>query len=216
MPSKTILYATTNPGKIFEVKRLLTAYNINIVSPKDLGLDIDVEETGSSLEENSILKAKAYFSAAKDYIVMADDTGLEIEALNGEPGIHARRWRDGKTRMTDQEAIDYCLYKMKNIPKGKRNARFRTVITLASGSEIKTFDGILEGEILQKPIPLRIEGVPFESLFYIPKWKLVLGEVHQMPVEKRQKFLTHRELAVTKALPSIKKLLSLTSGDKQL
>ena len=195
---------------------MLTAYNINIVSPKDLWLDIDVEETGSSLEENSILKAKAYFSAAKDYIVMADDTGLEIEALNGEPGIHARRWRDGKTRMTDQEAIDYCLYKMKNIPKGKRKARFRTVITLASRgpssargwSSIETFDGILDGEILQKPIPLRIEGVPFESLFYIPKWKLVLGEVHQMPVEKRQKFLTHRELAVTKALPRIKKLLS--------
>jgi len=195
---------------------LLTAYNINIVSPKDLWLDIDVEETGSSLEENSILKAKTYLHAIKNYIVMADDTGLEIEALNGEPGIHARRWRDGKTRMTDQEVIDYCLYKMKNVPKGKRSARFRTVITLASGSEIKTFDGILEGEILQKPIPLRIEGVPFESLFYIPKWKLVLGEVHQMPVEKRQKFLTHRELAVTKALPSIKKLLSLTSGDKQL
>ena len=111
--------------------------------------------------------------------------------------------------MTDQEAIDYCLYKMKNVPAGKRNAKFRTVITLASyGNSIETFDGILDGEILQKPIPLRIEGVPFESLFYIPKWKLVLGEVHQMPVEKGKKFLTHRELAVTKALPRIK--ISLT------
>ena len=180
----SILYATTNPGKIFEVKRLLTAYNINVVSPKDLGLDIDVEETGSSLTENSVLKAKAYLDGVKNYVVMADDTGLEIEALNGEPGIHARRWRDGKTRMTDQEVIDYCLYKMKDVPKGKRHARFRTVITLAFGEVFETFDGILEGEILQKPIPLRIEGVPFESLFYIPKWKLVLGEVHQMPVEK--------------------------------
>lgn len=213
MPFKTILYATTNPGKIFEVNRLLKAYDVKSVSPKDLGLDIDVEETGASLEENSIIKAKAYFNAAKNYVVMADDTGLEIEALNGEPGIHARRWRDSKTRMTDQEAIDYCLYKMKGIPAGKRNARFRTVITLASKGRsskdfrFETFDGILEGEILQKPIPLRIEGVPFESLFYIPKWKLVLGEVHQMPVEQRQKLLTHRELAVTKALPRIKNLL---------
>lgn len=204
----SILYATTNPGKIFEVNRLLKTYDIKSVSPKDLGLSIDVEETGASLEENSIIKAKAYFSAAKNYVVMADDTGLEIEALNGEPGIHARRWRDGKTRMTDQEAIDYCLYKMKDIPKGKRNARFRTVITLASPDNlIETFDGILEGEILEKPIPLRIEGVPFESLFYIPKWKLVLGEVHQIPVEQRQKLLTHRELAVTKALPRIRELL---------
>lgn len=179
------------------------------MSPKDLGIDIDVDETGASLEENSIIKAKAYFNAAANYVVMADDTGLEIEALNGEPGIHARRWRDGKTRMTDQEAIDYCLYKMRKVPAGKRNARFRTVITLASRgpSSIDIYDGILEGEILQKPIPLRIEGVPFESLFYIPKWKLVLGEVHQMPVEKRQKLLTHRELAVTKALPRIKSLL---------
>ena len=209
MPFKTILYATTNPGKIFEVSRLLKAYNIEIVSPKDLGLEIDVAETGVSLEENSIIKAKAYLNAVKNYVVMADDTGLEIEALNGEPGIHARRWRDGKTRMTDQDAIDYCLYKMKDVPKGKRGAKFRTVITLASPDNlIETFDGILEGEILEKPIPLRIEGVPFESLFYIPKWKLVLGEVHQMPIEKRPKFLTHRELAVTKALPSIKELIS--------
>lgn len=207
MPFKTILYATTNPGKFFEVNRLLKTYGIKTTSPGDLNLNIDVEETGSSLEENSVLKAKAYLNSAKDYIVMADDTGLEIEALSGEPGIHARRWRDGKTRMTDQEAIDYCLYKMKNVPAGKRNARFRTVITLASAGQIETFDGVLKGEILQKPIPLRIEGVPFESLFYIPKWKLVLGEVHQMPVEQRQKLLTHRELAVTKALPRIKNLL---------
>ena len=215
MFSKTILYATTNPGKIFEVDRLLKAYGIKMVSPKDLGLDIEVEEAGSTLEENSAIKVKAYFKAAENYAVMADDTGLEIEALNGEPGIHVRRWRDGKTRMTDQETIDYCLYKMKNVPKGKRGARFRTVIALASGGRsspdcrIETFDEILEGEILEKPIPLRIEGVPFESLFYIPKWKLVLGEVHQMPVEKRQKFLTHRELAVTKALPRIRELLSV-------
>src|SRR3989338_3568720 len=117
MFSKTILYATTNPGKIFEVDRLLKAYGIKMVSPKDLGLDIEVEEAG-----------------------------LEIEALNGEPGIHVRRWRDGKTRMTDQETIDYCLYKMKNVPKGKRGARFRTVIALASGGRsspdcrIETFD----------------------------------------------------------------------------
>lgn len=110
--------------------------------------------------------------------------------------------------MGDQEVIDYCLYKMRNIPNGKRGAQFRTVIALASpDNPIETFDGILRGEILEKPIPLKIEGFPFESIFYIPKWKMILGEVHQLPANKAKNFLVHRELAVTKALPAIRKLL---------
>lgn len=204
----SILYATTNPGKIFEVGKLLKPHGIEILSPKSLGLEIDVPEDGLTLEENAITKAKAYLKSGIDIPIIADDTGIEIDSLDGEPGIHVHRWKDRKIRMDDQEIIDYCLYKMKNIPKGKRGAQFRTVIALASsGSPIETFDGVLRGEILEKPTPLKIEGFPFEAIFYIPKWKMILGEVHQLPIERSKNFLVHRELAVTKALPRIRELL---------
>lgn len=101
--SKKLLYATTNPGKIFEVGKLLKFYGIEIISPKDLKIEIDVPEIGKTLEENVQLKAEAYLKVV-DYniVVMSDDTGAEIDALNGEPGIHVRRWKDKKTAMTDQ------------------------------------------------------------------------------------------------------------------
>lgn len=205
----SLLYATTNPGKIFEVGKYLKQFDIELVSPTDVGLSIDIPETGATLEANAAMKVRAYINAGVDMLVMADDTGVEIDALDGEPGIHVRRWKDGETRMSDQEVIDYCLDRMKGIPKIRRGAQFRTVIALGVpvDTRIELFDGTLRGVILEKPAPLRIEGFPFESLFYIPKWKKVLGEVHQSPVEKKRRFLTHRERAVEKALPRIRSLL---------
>lgn len=201
-----VLYATTNPGKLFEVGKHLKQFSIELLSPKDVGLDIDVPETGETLEENAMLKAKAYIDAGVMMPILADDTGIEIDALGGEPGIHVRRWKDKKMRMTDEEIIYYCLERMHGISKSKRGAQFRTVLVLAGAGNIELFDGTLRGVILEKPVPLRVEGFPFESLFYIPEWKMVLGDVHQLPVEKKNKFLSHRERAVEKALPRIKSL----------
>lgn len=176
-------------------------FGVELLSPKDVGLILEIEEEGKTLEENAAVKAKEYLLAGFEGIVMADDTGVEIKALGGEPGIHVRRWKDGKTRMSDQEVIDYCLMRMKGIPRGERTAKFRTVIALGSkGNEIKLFDGVLTGMILEKPIPLRIEGFPFESLFYIQRWKKALGEIHQIAAEQKMEFLTHREKAVLKAI----------------
>lgn len=223
-----LFYATTNPGKLFEVGKYLKPFGIDLIGPEELGLSIEVPEAGSTLEENARLKAHAYINADVQYPVLADDTGIEIDALDGEPGIHVRRWKNKRTRMTDQEIIDYCLRRMKGIPREKRTAEFRTIIALGipktskgltsayarvrpfqasvSDVRIELFDGTLRGVILEKPVPLRIEGLPFESLFYIPEWKKVLGEVHQLPAEKKRHFLTHRERAVKKALPRIRVL----------
>jgi len=166
---KEILYATGNPGKVIEVSKLLNHHDIKVVSPKDLGIDLDVPEIGSSLEENSLLKARAYSLESGGRIVLSDDTGLEIDALDGEPGIHIRRWKDGKTRMTDEEIIRHCLTEMHDIPQGQRRAQFRTVLALALPNQItETFEGILRGEILENPSPIKVEGFPFESLFFVP------------------------------------------------
>lgn len=120
---KEVLYATNNPGKIAEISKFFEFNGIKVVSPKDLKIDLDIPETGNSLEENAILKVKGFLPVCGGRIVMADDTGLEIDSLGGKPGIHVRRWRDGITRMDDEEIINYCLDQMKYIPieQGERN-----------------------------------------------------------------------------------------------
>jgi XTP/dITP diphosphohydrolase len=206
--SKVLLYATNNPGKVEEISKLLNFYGIKVVCPKDLEIDLDVPETGSSLEENATLKVKGFRKVSDCKLILADDTGLEIDALGGEPGIHVRRWKDGKTRMTDQEIIDYCLEKMKNVPKEKRGAQFRTVLSLGqSDGTIEIFDGILRGVILEKPAEIRVEGFPFESLFFVTEWNMILGEQHHLKAEEKGKRLNHRERALQKAIPRIKELL---------
>jgi XTP/dITP diphosphohydrolase len=198
-----IVYATTNPGKFAEVEKLFAGHNITIHSAADYGVNLDVEETGTTLEENAILKAEAYLKAIKEnVIVIGDDTGLEIDGLGGEPGIKVRRWKGYK--MTDEEIVEYCLERMKEIPDGKRDAHFRTVIAVAkSGASTKTFSGILPGRILTEPIALRFEGLPFQPLFFASEYKMMLGEISSLPIEEKIKanIVTHRERAVTAALP---------------
>lgn len=208
---KQLLYATGNPGKYKEVKKHLAQYGIDLKWPKDFDLDLDVKETGSSLEENSTLKAKTYIKALNDpnILVMADDTGVEIDALDGEPGIHVRRWKGH--RMSDQEIIDYCIERMKGVPEGKRGAQFRTVIALGSKTQpIQTFEGILRGRIVKEPIPLKMEGFPFESVFYITEYDMMLGKLHQLPTKKKEvkELHSHRERAIENTLPTIQKLLN--------
>lgn len=206
--SRELLYATNNPGKIIEVSKLLKHNGIKVVSPKDLGIELDVPETGKTLEENATLKAKAFINVSEGRIVLADDTGLEIDSLKGEPGIHVRRWKDGQTRLSDEEVISYCIERMKDVPKGERGSQFRTVLVLATpDGGIEVFDGILRGEVLEQPADIRVEGFPFESLFYIPEWKMLLGEAHQLNANDKEGRLNHREKALQKAVPRIQELL---------
>jgi XTP/dITP diphosphohydrolase len=195
------VFATTNPGKFAMVKDIFTHHGIELLNPSDFDNNIEVEETGSSLEENAQLKAEAYAEILPaDCVVIGDDTGIEIDALGGEPGIKVRRWKGYE--MEDEEIITHCLDRLSNVPVGQRGAQFRTVLALASkNGETKYFDGILRGEILEKPLALRSKGMPFWPIFYIPKLKMTLGEFHAMPIEFQIKNPTHRELAVLKVLP---------------
>ena len=211
MPTKTLLYATTNPGKVMEVRKYLQSYGISLVSPTQLGLTIAVEETGQTLEENAVLKVQAYLQRAPDMVVLGDDTGVEIDALHGEPGIHVRRWKDHTTRLSDQEVISYCLERLHNVPAGQRGAQFRTVVALATPDGcIEYFAGILRGMIAADPAPLTIPGFPFETLFYVPEWGKLLGAVHNLTIEEklRQGYLTHRERALQRAIQRLQDLLS--------
>ena len=211
-----LLYATTNPGKLMEVSKYLAPYRIALVAPTQVGVTIDVEETGHTLEENAALKASTYLKLLPHMLVMADDTGIEIDALSGEPGIHVRRWQDKTTPMSDHAIIDYCLARLRGVPKPLRGAQFRTVIALGvPGGAVELFDGILRGEIAEAPAPLKYPGFPFETLFYVPEWGKLLGDIHALPVEEKmqQGYLTHRERAVQMALPRLQQLLGVASDN---
>lgn len=204
-----IVYATTNPGKFAEVQKIFAGHDIAIRSAADYKVDIDVNETGKSLEENACLKAETYRDAiTDDVIVLGDDTGLEIDALGGEPGIKVRRWKGYK--MTDDEIINYTLERLKNVPLNKRTAQFRTVIAVARmGVPTRTFSGILKGKIVIKPHAYREVGLPFQPLFYSTEYKQMLYQIHLLPTQEKlaKNIITHRERAVLSSLSYLRSMI---------
>lgn len=204
-----IVYATTNPGKFDEVRHIFRGYNLDIHSPSEFGVSLDVEETGKNLEENAILKAESYLPLLpKDVIVISDDTGIEIDALGGEPGIKVRRWKG--YRMEDDEILSYCLERLQGIPEIDRGAQFRTIIAVAKhDSPTQLFEGILRGKILTKPHNLRVVGLPFQPLFFATEYQKMLYAIHDLSFEQKIKegILTHRERAVVAAIPYLSTLL---------
>ncbi len=189
-----LLIATTNAGKIKEYRHLLREVPLLLVTLSDLGIEEKPEETGATLEENALLKAQFYFEKS-GISVLADDTGLEIDAVGGEPGIHARRWPGYEA--TDQELIDYALKRLEGVPKEKRTARFRAVIAIAKDKQdIRLFDGIMEGYIAEKAYYPIVAGYPYRSLFSLTLGGKVLSE---FAIEELEDM--HRKRAIEKALP---------------
>jgi XTP/dITP diphosphohydrolase len=164
---KKLLIATNNPGKVKEYKELLKDLPLKLVSLKDLGIKDKVNESGKTFEENAIKKAK-FYSRLSGFLTLADDGGLEIDYLNGEPGVNSRRWPGYEA--TDKELIDFCLKKLEGVPWQKRKAQLRVIIALAiPGKEVLTFEGKLRGIILTKPRGKLIPGYPFRPIFLSSK-----------------------------------------------
>ena len=206
MNKKKVLIGTGNEAKIIEIGKFLSLYGIESVSPRELGIDIDPDETGNTLEENALIKLRAYQEVAPGMFVIVDDAGLEIDALGGEPDIHVRRWKDKQTRMTDEEIIGYAMERLSGVPLERRSARFRSVAALAKpNGETEFAVGELSGFIMEKPADFRMPGFPFAPIFYISEWSMTLGEAHGLAPEKNSQRLSHREKALLKLIPTIQK-----------
>ena len=130
---KKLLIATSNPGKLNEIKKYLADLPLTLVSLKDMGITNQAEETGKTFEENAVLKAK-YYSDLSGLPTIGDDGGFEIDALNGEPGVKSHRWIHGDRDDEDEELIAYTFKNMKGVPVGKRGAELRVVIAFAMPS----------------------------------------------------------------------------------
>jgi XTP/dITP diphosphohydrolase len=196
---KKLLLATTNQGKIAEYRAIFEKLNIavELLTLQDLNIKADLEETGETFKENAIAKAKFYYNLSK-LPTLSDDAGLEIDYLNGEPGVHSRRW-PGYTA-SDEELMNIALEKLKGVPEEKRGAQLRAIVGLCFSEDenVCTFEGILKGNIAEKPTGRVIPGYPFRSIFISENSNKHLGELG---------IIAHRWQAIEKALPIIKKHL---------
>lgn len=140
-----VLLATNNPGKVREFRRLLAAAPCEVVTPADLGLSVDVSEDDDSYAANAALKARA-FAAAGHCAALADDSGIEVDALAGGPGMYSARY--GGPGLDDAGRLDLLLHDLAAVPDGCRGARYRAVVAVAvPDGEIVTFEATMEGQI---------------------------------------------------------------------
>lgn len=199
-----LLLATNNPGKIRELDSLLQGTPFVVATPESEGIDLDVEETGTTFEENARLKAEA-FARASGLCAMADDSGLEVDALGGEPGVYSARYAGPDA--TDEERVRYLLGKLGDIEWEKRGARFRSVVALAHpDGEVRLFEGSCEGIVAFEP--RGDKGFGYDPIFYIPN----LGK-HMAELDMEQKNgVSHRGMAARKAIEYLKAAAGDTEG----
>ena len=165
---KEIVIASGNKGKIRETQEILNEYNI--VSLRDVGLDIDVEEDGKTFEENAIKKAETIAKELDRKMCIADDSGIEIEYLNGFPGVRTKRWHNG----TDRERNLAIIEKLKGVQKEKRKIKFVTAIAVSDGNNTICEKGIIEGYVTERP--RGDNGFGFDEIFELDNGK-TLAEI---------------------------------------
>lgn len=193
-----LLLATTNPGKADEYRYLLTGLPFDIVTVIDENIDYNVEERGNSFEENARQKASEYANIS-GLITLADDSGLEVDALGGEPGIYSARYAGEGAG--DSDRIEYLLAKLREVPREKRTARFKCVIAIAlPGGDVEICSGECNGNIAFEA--KGDNGFGYDPVFYIPDLDKTMAE---LPAEIKNK-ISHRAVAAQKAYRVLEKL----------
>ena len=186
-----LLVATRNHGKLRELSDLLGSVPFELVSLADAGIEVDVEETGHTFEDNAVLKAETYRDLS-GMLTLADDSGLEVDALGGEPGVRSARYAGPDA--TDSDRIQLLLKNLQSTPEATWAAQFTCVIAIASpGEETRLFPGSCRGRIVREP---RGEnGFGYDPVFLFPDLGLTMAEL--TPEQKNE--VSHRALAVRKA-----------------
>jgi len=180
-----IILASNNPNKLIEFRAIFTNYNI--ISLSELGFNKDIPETGSTLEENALIKVREIFKVTNS-ICISDDTGLEVFALNGDPGVFSARYA-GEPSNT-KENIKKLLNELENI--SNRGARFRTVIAYKDSNQELLFEGIVQGAITLEP--KGISGFGYDPVFMPNNHRLTFAE---MPIDIKNS-ISHRANAIEK------------------
>ena len=184
-----VVLASRNPHKLVEISKITEQFDMELVLQSELGVDIDVEETGSTFEENSYLKARAVMEAT-GLPALADDSGIAVDALNGEPGIYSARYGFDES-LDDWGRLQLLLKNTENVPDGQRQAQFVCVITLVTpDGKVIQARGEVHGELLRAPAGEG--GFGYDPIFYYPPYGKSLAEVSAE--EKNQ--VSHRANAL--------------------
>lgn len=195
---KTLLIATNNKGKLLEYKDLLKGLDLDLISPQDIGLSIEVQEIGETYLENASLKAKA-FSLASGLTALADDSGLEVDLLGGRPGVYSHRITSDPYA-TDADRRSHLLKLLKGKPHPWK-ARFRCLIGIARPDGLlHSAEGVCEGEIV--PQEIGEKGFGYDPIFLFQDYGKTMAELDLE--EKNQ--ISHRARAVFAAIPTLKEI----------
>ncbi len=194
-----LLLATNNKGKVREYKSLLHNPAYELVTLAEQGINTVVDEVGESLEENARLKATA-LATESQLLALADDSGLEVDALGGEPGrLSARYAGEGAS---DRDRVNYLLSRLKGVPWLERSARFRCVIAIATpDGELEFCSGECRGVITFEPRGKH--GFGYDPIFYLPQLDKTMAE---LPLEIKNQ-VSHRGQAARKALQVLERLI---------
>lgn len=182
-----------------EYRELLREVPLELVSLEDLGIPDEVEETGTTFAENARLKASAYAKLG-GLLTLSDDSGLEVDALHGEPGVHSARY-GGDSQATDQDRVQLLLRNLEGVPWERRTARFRCVIAICRPSRLEaSVVGSVAGMIQYEPQGEK--GFGYDPVFYLPSYHQTLA---QIPMEEKNR-ISHRGDAARKAVAVLQRL----------
>lgn len=183
-----IVVATKNNHKVGELKAMINMENIEFFTMKEMGIDLDIEENGTTFEENAMIKAKALYNELNDenLIVIADDSGLCVDALNGGPGIYSARYSGGNDKDNNNKLLD----ELKEVPPLKRGAHYVCSIAVVTKNDEKMFTGKCFGLIDKEEHGTL--GFGYDPLFYVPEKQKTFGEIE---ADEKNK-ISHRANAV--------------------
>jgi XTP/dITP diphosphohydrolase len=186
-----LLLATTNKGKAAEYRDLLKGLDLELLTLDQAGISREAEEDHNTFEGNARSKAE-FYAALSGLLTLADDSGLEVDALGGEPGVRSSRYAGDNA--TDPERVNFLLNWLRDIPQDRRQARFRCVIAIAQpGRMTQTAEGTCEGFIALEP--KGDNGFGYDPVFYLPDYNKTIAE---LPPEIKNR-ISHRGRAAAKA-----------------
>lgn len=205
---RTLVIATTNPHKVEEFRQLLVEAPFTLVSLADLGVTQDVAETGETFEENAIIKATAY-AELTGLPTLADDSGLEIDALDGGPGVYSARWAGDDVPYATRNRM--LVERLAELPEEQRGARYRCAIAIALPPPrglVGVVVGVFEGQIAREPAGHG--GFGYDPIFLVPEQGRTVG---QMTAEEKHR-ISHRALAALAALPLLARLADESDAER--